>query len=139
VPIGLLHIIPGNQTAYSLFGTFHNLNYYEFITDTYAALHLEHDFNGRVFSRIPFLRKFNLREIIGVRGVWGEISDKNKQLSTPSELLLIAPNNKIYWEYSFGISNIFKILRIDFNFRGNYLENPNIRNYSITGTLGFSF
>ena len=139
VPIGLLHIIPGNQTAYSLFGTFHNLNYYEFITDTYAALHLEHDFNGRVFSRIPFLRKFNLREIIGVRGVWGEISDKNKQLSTPSELLLIAPNNKIYWEYSFGISNIFKILRIDFNFRGNYLENPNIRNYSITGSLGFSF
>jgi len=139
VPVGLLHIIPGNQTIYSLYGTFHNLNYYEFITDTYAALHLEHNFNGRIFSRIPLLRKFNLREIIGVRGVWGEISDKNKQLSTPSELFLIAPNNKVYWEYSFGISNIFKILRIDFNFRGNYLENHNSRNFNVTGTFGFSF
>ena len=139
VPISLLHVIPGNQTIYSLYGTFHNLNYYEFITDTYAGLHLEHNFNGRIFSRIPFLRRYNLREIVGVRAVWGEISNKNKELSSPSELNLVAPNNKVYWEYSFGISNIFKILRIDFNYRGNYLDINNSRNYNITGTFGFSF
>ena len=35
-----------------------------------------------LFSRIPFLKKYNLREVVGLRGVWGEISEENKALST---------------------------------------------------------
>lgn len=141
VPLGLLSVIPGNQTFFSNYGTFSNLDYYEFVTDTYAALHLQHNFNGRFFSRIPIVRKWNLREIVAVRGVWGDLSDANKRLSVPATAStpLQAPSDKIYYEYSFGIGNIFKVLRIDFNFRGNYLTTPDARPFSVTGTFGFDF
>jgi hypothetical protein len=139
VPLGLLSVIPGNQTVFSLYKTFPNLDFYEFVTDTYATVHLEHNFNGRLFSRIPFLRKLNLREIVGLRGAWGQISDENIALSAPTNIPLLAPDDRIYYEYSLGIGNIFKIFRIDFNFRGNYLENPNARAFGVTGSFGFSF
>jgi len=139
IPLSLLSVVPGNQTLFSLYNVFPNLDFYEFVTDTYATLHLEHNFNGRLFSRIPVLRKLNLREIIGLRGAWGQLSDENKALSAPANIPLVAPGEQIYWEYSFGVGNIFKILRIDFNFRGNYLDNPDARPFGVTGTFGFNF
>ncbi|MDO1512084.1 DUF5686 family protein [Maribacter confluentis] len=141
VPLGLLSVVPGNQTFFSNYGSFPNLDFYEFVTDTYASVHLQHNFNGRFFSRIPFLRKMNLREIVAIRGVWGDLSDANKALSAPATINtpLRAPSEKIYYEYSFGIGNIFKIFRLDFNFRGNYLDNPDARPFGVTGTFGFVF
>ncbi len=138
VPLGLLSIVPGNQSYFSIYNTFSQLDYYEFVTDTYTSLHLEHNFNGRIFSRIPFLKKYNLRAILGMRGVWGEISQENRDLNA-SGLLYQAPDDKVYWEYSLGVGNIFKIFRLDFNFRGNYLDNPGARKFGITGTFGFHF
>jgi len=138
VPLGLLSVVPGNQSYFSIYNTFSQLDYYEFVTDTYASLHLQHNFNGRLFSRIPFLRKFNLREIISIRGVWGEISDENRALNA-SGLIYQAPDDKIYWEYSLGVGNIFKVFRLDFNFRGNYKDNPEARKFGVTGTFGFHF
>ncbi|MDT0558550.1 DUF5686 family protein [Ichthyenterobacterium sp. W332] len=142
VPLGLLSVVPGNQTFFSIYNTFPQLDFYEFVTDTYSSMHIEHNFNGRIFSRIPFLKKYNLRAILGLRGVWGELSQDNINLSTtgnPVEFPLIAPSDKIYYEYSLGIGNIFKVLRIDFNFRGNYLDSPGARKFGITGSFGFSF
>lgn len=139
VPLSLLSPIPGNQTYFSIYNTFPNLNFYEFVTDTYISGQLEHNFNGKIFSRIPFLKKLNLREIVGIRGVWGDISEENIMLNAPSGANLIAPSDQVYYEYSFGIGNIFKLLRIDFNFRGNYLDLPDARNFSVTGNLEFAF
>jgi len=139
VPLGLLSVIPGNQTYFSIYTTFPNLDFYEFVTDTYVAGHIEHTFNGRLFSRIPLLRKWNLREIVGLRAAWGELSEANRALSSPTNIPLQAPTERIYWEYSFGVGNIFKIFRIDFNFRGNYLDNPDARPFSVTGAFGFQF
>ena len=145
VPLGLLSVIPGNQSYFSIYNTFSQLDFYEFVSDTYASVHLEHNFNGRFFSRIPFLRKLNLREIVSFRGVMGDISNENILLSTttnPNNIALIAPNKKPYYEYSFGVGNIFKIFRIDFNFRGNYLnkiDNPDARKFGVTGSFGFHF
>jgi len=146
VPLGLLSVIPGNQTYFSIYNTFSQLDFYEFVSDTYASFHFEHNFNGRLFSRIPFLRKLNLREIISVRGVIGSISDANIALSNvpsnPNNLQLIAPSSKPYYEYSLGIGNIFKVLRLDFNFRGNYKDRalyPDARKFGVTGSFGFYF
>tara|TARA_R110002049_G_scaffold32570_3_gene108296 strand:- start:593 stop:3097 length:2505 start_codon:yes stop_codon:yes gene_type:complete len=145
VPLGLLSVIPGNQTYFSIYNTFSQLDFYEFVSDTYTSFHLEHNFNGRLFSRIPFLRKLNLREIVSIRGVWGEISDENIALNTtnnPNSIPLIAPSKNPYYEYSLGIGNIFKVFRIDFNFRGNYKDAilyPNARKFGITGSFGFYF
>ena len=142
VPLGLLSVVPGNQTYFSIYNTFSQLDFYEFVTDTYASVHLEHNFNGRLFSRIPFLKKYNLRAILSLRGVWGELSDKNIALSATGnavEFPLIAPDSRAYYEYSFGVANIFKVLRLDFNFRGNYLGNPDARKFGVTGSFGFYF
>ncbi len=142
VPLALLNVVPGNQTLFSIYNTFSQLDFYEFVTDTYTSVHLEHNFNGRLFSRIPLLRKLNLREIISVKGVWGQLSDQNIALNTtgnPNSILLQAPDDQIYWEYGLGIGNIFKVFRLDFNFRGNYLDTPNARRFGITGSFGFNF
>lgn len=138
VPLGLLSVVPGNQTYFSIYNTFSQLDFYEFVTDTYTSVHLEHNFNGRILSRIPWLRKYNLREIVSIRGVWGDISQENRDLNA-SGLTYLAPTDKVYYEYSFGIGNIFKVLRIDFNFRGNYLDLPDARKFGVTGSFGFYF
>ena len=142
VPLALLSVVPGNQTYFSIYNTFSQLDFYEFVTDTYTSMHVEHNFNGRLFSRIPFLKKYNLRAILSMRGVWGELSDENIALNTTgnlAEIPLIAPNSRVYYEYSFGVANIFKVLRLDFNFRGNYLNNPDARKFGVTGSFGFYF
>lgn len=137
VPLSLLSPIPGNQTLFSIYNSFNQLDFYEFVSDTYVSFHLQHDFGGRIFSRIPFLRKLNLREVIGFRAVYGEISQENIALNA-SNIVYQAPED-IYYEYSVGIGNIFKIFRLDFNFRGNYLDNPGARKFGVTGIFGFEF
>ena len=141
VPLGLLSVVPGNQSYFSIYNTFSNLDFYEFVTDEYATLHIEHNFNGRLFSRIPFLKKYNLRAILGARGVIGNISQDNRDINA-SGLIYEAPNKKPYYEYSFGVGNIFKVFRIDFNFRGNYKDKilyPEARKFGVTGSFGFYF
>ena len=137
VPLGLLNVVPGNQSYFTIENTYALLDYYEFVTDTYASLHIEHNFNGRFLSRVPLLRKLNLREIVGVKGVWGEISDKNLALNA-SNINYVAPT-KGYYEYSVGIGNIFKVFRIDFSWRGNYIDMPNANKFAIKGAFGFHF
>ena len=138
VPLGLLSVVPGNQSYFSIYNAFSQLDFYEFVTDTYTSVYLLHNFNGRLFSRIPLLRKLNLREYVSIRGVWGQISDENIALNA-SGLEYQAPDGEPYWEYSFGVGNIFKVLRVDFNFRGNYLDNPDARKFGVTATFGFNF
>lgn len=137
VPLGLLNVVPGNQSYFTIENTYSLLDYYEFVTDTYASLHVEHSFNGRFFSRIPLFRKLNLREIVGGKVVWGEISDKNIALNA-SNINYVAPT-KAYYEYSVGVGNIFKVFRIDFSWRGNYRDVPNANNFAIKGAFGFHF
>ncbi|NEW78029.1 MAG: carboxypeptidase-like regulatory domain-containing protein [Gelidibacter sp.] len=137
VPLGLLNVVPGNQSYFTIENTYSLLDYYEFVTDTYASLHVEHNFNGKFFSRIPLFRKLNLREIVGAKAVWGQISDKNIALSA-SNINYLAPS-KVYYEYSVGVGNIFKVFRIDFSWRGNYRDVPNANNFAIKGAFGFHF
>ena len=142
VPLGLLSVVPGNQTYFAFFNTFNQLDFYEFVTDTYTTFHLEHNFNGRLLARVPLIRKLNLRAIVGFRTAWGQLSDENILLNStnnPSQITLLAPTEKPYYEYSVGIGNIFKILRLDVNFRGNYLDNPGARKFGVTFTTGFNF
>ena len=137
VPLGLMGIIPGNQSWFVIENTYNLLNYYDFVADEYASLHFEHHFNGRLFSRVPLLRKLNLREIIGIKGVCGRVSDENRLLNA-SGLTYTAPED-IYWEYHAGVGNIFKVLRVDFAWRGSYLEMPDARKFAIRASFGFYF
>lgn len=137
VPLSLLSIIPGNQSYFSAYNGFNLLDYYEFITDEYVTLKLEHNFDGRIFSRIPYIRDLNLREFVGIKAAYGTISEKNKALNA-SNIPYHAPDEKVYYEYFVGVGNIFKFIRIDLNWRGNYAH-PNARKFGINMSMGFHF
>jgi hypothetical protein len=137
VPLGLLSIIPGNQSYFQIDNTFGNLNFYEFVSDEYATLQWEHNFQGKLFARIPGMRKLNWREIIGVRAAYGRTSEENRLLNA-SGLTYLSPETP-YWEYGFGIGNIFKVFRLDCSWRGNYRDVPEANNFTIKGSFGFYF
>ena len=137
VPLGLMGVVPGNQSYFIIENTYNLLNWYEFVADEYASLHFEHHFNGRLFSRIPYFRKLNLREIVGIKGVYGRVSDENRLINA-SGLNYVAPED-LYWEYHAGIGNIFKVLRIDFAWRGSYLDMPNANKFTVKAAFGFYF
>ncbi len=137
IPLGLMSIVPGNQTYFTIENTFNLLDFYEFEADSYATIQLQHNFGGRIFSRIPFLRKLNWRETIGFKGVYGTISDKNRIINIPSGLVYRAPED-FYWEYNAGIGNIFKVFKIEFSWRGSYIT-PDTNNFGIKGSFGFYF
>ncbi len=137
IPLGLMSIVPGNQSIFTIQNTFSNLNFYEFVTDQYATLQWNHDFNGKIFARIPYIRKLNWRENIGIKTVIGTVSSDNKMLNA-SNLIYKAPE-KPYIEYTAGIGNIFKVFRLDFAWRGNYRDVPDVKNFTIKGSFGFTF
>ncbi|MEZ0130923.1 carboxypeptidase-like regulatory domain-containing protein, partial [Flavobacterium sp. LBUM151] len=137
IPLGLMSVIPGNQTYFTIENTFSNLNFYEFITDQYTTLQWNHDFGGRLFARVPFMRKLNWREFIGIKAVHGTISNENRAINA-SDQPYVAPEN-VYWEYNAGIGNIFKVFRIDFSWRGSYLNAPDANKFAVKGSFGFYF
>ena len=137
IPLGLMSVVPGNQSLFDISNTFSNLQFYEFVTDQYVTLKWDHDFQGRFFARIPFMRKLNWRENIGVKSVYGTVSNENRMINA-SGLVYNAPE-KVYWEYSAGIGNIFKFFRVDFSWRGNYLEMPEANKFAVKVSLGFYF
>ena len=143
VPLTMLDVVPGNQAIFSVPRTFDLLNYYDFVTDEYAALHVEHNFNGRILSRIPLLRKLKWREIVGARAVVGNLSGNTISMSPflvdrrlTNDLYI---PTKPYYEYFVGVDNIFKFIRIDFVFRGNYMDIPGATKFAIKGGFGFYF
>ena len=113
------------------------LHTYEFIADEYVTMQWEHNFQGKLFARVPLLRKLNWREIIGARGVYGTVSQENIAINA-SGLEYRAPEDG-YWEYSAGIGNIFKVFRIDFSWRGSYLDVPDAQKFAVKGSFGFHF
>ncbi len=142
VPLALQNVIPGNQSYSLAANTFSQLNYYEFVADTYATFHLEHHFNGKILSYIPLIKKLKLREVGIFRAAYGNLSDASKNINAENNRYS-APDQQIYYEYGFGIENIgfgnFRILRVDFNWRGNYLNRPDISKFGVKAGFQFSF
>ncbi len=139
IPLGLMSVVPGNQTYFIIENTFNNLNFYEFVTDTYTTVQWNHNFQGKLFGRIPGLRKLNLREIIGIKGVYGTLTDESITINVTQPGLVYQAPQKPYWEYSAGIGNIFKVFRIDCAWRANYRDLPGTSNFTVKGSFGFYF
>lgn len=142
VPLALQNVIPGNQ-SYSLApNTFAQMNYYEFVADTYSTLHLEHHFNGKILSFIPLIKKLKLREVAFFRAAYGTLSEESKAINVEG-FKYSAPSDHIYYEYGVGIENIgfgnLRIFRVDFNWRGNYLDRPDVSKFGIKAGFQFGF
>lgn len=143
----LLQYIPrGNQTyAYQL-SSFNLMNFLEFTTDEFVSLKFEHFFYGYFLNRIPLIRKLKLREVISFKGIYGSLSSDNDPNRNPDEIqysldelggvTTFSLDGQPYLEASFGLTNIFRALRVDIVKRFNYLDHPNMPTFFGTRGLG---
>jgi len=132
VPFPLLKLHEGNETyAFDKYA-FNLMNLYEFASDTYLSVTLEHHFNGFFFNRVPLFRKLKWREVAYGKGLIGDISDKNSRamalMDFPESL---GDVNKPYFETGVGIENIFKFFRVDAVWRLSHLDNPNVSKFAV--------
>ena len=144
VPYPLL-ILPNANLTYTIQPeTYTNMNAMEFINDEYASWDITYYMNGNLFNRIPLIKKLKWREVFCFRGLWGHLTDKNNPAyggeglyQFPAETSMLGRTP--YMEASVGIENIFKFLRIDYVWRLNYRDNPDIQKSGIRCTMRLSF
>lgn len=160
VPYPLL-IVPAANLSYILEdNTFSLIDNMEFLNDRYASLFASWDLNGKIFNRIPLLKKLKWREYLGCNVLWGELTDKNNPFlpkNAADSRLFYFPGEfqpdgsfrylsramdkkKPYVELVAGIHNIFKIFHIEYVRRITYTENiPNRRKWGIRGMFRVTF
>ncbi|MGL5957350.1 MAG: DUF5686 family protein [Phocaeicola sp.] len=144
VPFPLLNMPAANLSYILQPQTFNLINNLEFMNDRYASLDTSWDLGGKIFNRIPLIKKLKWRESIGFKMLYGTLTDKNNpNLNVGDGDLFLFPtrngetishmmDRKVpYMECSIGIRNIFKFIHIDYVRRLNYLDNPNVNKWGI--------
>ena len=135
-PYPLLFLHPANQTYSYQKYSYNLMNFLEFVSDQYASINIDHSFNGFILNKVPLIKHLKLRELITFKALYGSLSDKNDPLlqqglfSFPLDAggtpLTYTLGNKPYIEAGIGLSNIFRIFRVDFIQRLTYTGNPNV-------------
>ena len=129
-------------------GTLNMLHNMELFMDRRVSWSVEWNLNGKIFNRIPLLKKLKLREYIGFKGCWGMLTDKNNPAkNTTDDLLYAFPDNRSYaidshvpyMEFSCGIRNILKLFGVDYVRRLNYLDIPGAKKNGVRFNLTLSF
>ena len=131
-PMANLSYITQNNESFNL------INNMEFLNDRYASIALSYDLNGKLFNRIPLIKKLKWREMFRIRGLWGTLTDKNNPYKSHNSDLFLFPmrdgmptshvmGKKPYIEASIGIYNIFKLIHIEYVRRLTYTDLPGIK------------
>lgn len=124
-------LIPNANLSYTIQPESYALmNPMEFINSSFVSWDLTYRPQGLLLNLIPGVKKLGLREIIGVRGLYGHLARK----STPSAEngLFIFPEDAHtrpmdhgpYMELSAGLDNLFRCLRVDYVWRLTYRSVP---------------
>ena len=149
VPFPLL-IMPETNLSYIMQDyTFTAINNMEFLNDRYASAMVLWDMNGKLFNRIPLIRKLKWREWFTAKCLWGGLSDKNNPLlaeNAGDPLLMYFPEgsyvmdpHRPYWEVSAGIHNIFKIVHVEYVRRLSYNHLPTAHKWGIRFMIRMTF
>jgi hypothetical protein len=137
VPFPLLNLPQANQSFFLQEASFNLMNFMEFMSDEYVSFKATYYPNGFFFNRIPLFNRLKLREVVGVKALLGRLTDQNNPdiqadlFNFPTNAdgtpTTFAFNEAIpYIEVSAGVSNIFKIFRVDLLQRITYLDHPNV-------------
>jgi hypothetical protein len=109
---------------------FNLINSMEFMNDRFVSIDFNWDMQGKIFNRIPLIRRLHWREYIGAKMLWGALSDKNNPylernagssvlMAFPDQTQLMNPDVP-YWEISLGIRSIFRFFQVEYVRRMNY-------------------
>lgn len=149
LPYPLLTIHRANQTYAFQLRSYNLMNFMEFVSDRYASLNIDHNFNGFFFNKVPLLKKLKLREIASFKIIYGGLRDENNPNRDASLLQFpvnsegvkttYSLNREPYMEGSLGIGNIFKLFRVDVVKRFSYLDHPVVSEYGIRAMVKFDF
>jgi hypothetical protein len=102
------------------------MNRFEYISDEYAGINIEHNLEKKLLNLLPFMQKTNMRQFWNFKSVWGDLSDANRKLNIQDfyyEYRQRSLRGGFYTEIGTGFENIFKLLRIDFVWRNAPLRN----------------
>lgn len=149
VPFPLL-IMPAANLSYIMQDeTFNMINNMEFLNDRYASLDVAWDLNGKILNRIPLLKKLKWREYIGVKTLWGKLTDRNNPtlLANATDPMLwafpvgsyVMDAKRPYVELIAGVHNIFKILHVEFVHRCNYTHLPTAKRNGVRFMMRVTF
>ena len=147
VPYPLL-IMPASNASFIIQkNTFSLINTMEFVSDRYVALMLAWDMNGKILNRIPLAKKLYWREYLGVRMLWGDLSDKNNPEKNPGNPRLmyfpegtnIMNPNRPYMEMVVGVHNIFKFFRVEYVKRLTYKDLPSAPHWGMRYGVSLTF
>ena len=124
VPFPLLEIHRGNETGGSGQYYFNHMNYMEFASDAFVNLYVEYGLNGFFFNKIWGLRKLKLRELLTFKACYGRLlNDNGSVLSLPANTYEL---KYPYMEAGIGVTNLLKFIRLEYIWRLNYLDHPDL-------------
>ena len=106
-----------------------------FASDLYIHLQTALVTNGVIFNHIPLINKLNLRETLGAKLAYGNLQEKNTKMILPS---FINTFDKPYIQLSAGITNLFKVIAIEYIWAFPQIKNPN-SNWGIQARLSVDF
>lgn len=140
LPFAYLENHPGNDIYYYNANVYNLMNRFEYLSDQYAGINLEHNIGSGLFRFIPLTRKLKWRQFWTGKALWGSLNDANATLNDANNRFKTL-NNTTYLEVGTGIDNIFKLLRFDFVWRLS--KDPSTLNktsrFGIFGSFQFQF
>jgi hypothetical protein len=136
LPYPMLYVQVGNQSPLFAKQAFNTMRFFEFTTDKFISLHYLHNFEGFLTNRIPLVRKLNLRSHANIKGLWGNINHENNELTPLMDKLgrPVLRNKSLdikvpFVEGGIGVSNIFKVVRLDALYRFTYRDSRTLPVY----------
>ncbi len=140
LPFTFLENHPGNDIYYYNPAAFNLMNRFEYLSDKYAGINMEHNIGSGLFRFIPITRKLKLRQFWNLKTLWGSLSAANQSLNNSTGVFKTL-NGQTYMEAGTGIDNILKIFRLDFVWRllPTPLPAQKTSRFGIFGSFQFQF
>lgn len=115
----LLFMHQGNNNFYYSSSAYSNMGEFEYASNRYASLWIDHHFDGKILNNIPLIKLLKFRSIFLFKILVGDIQASNRDIILmPNSLThTFAEKEKVYMEMGFGIENILKVMRVDFMWR----------------------
>ena len=145
VPYPLLTSHIGNEQFVYTDIAYNTMNFFEFSSQSFASLSVQHNFEGFVFNRIPLLRRLKWRLVGTGNLLFGGVSQstldaqiRTDEIGNDLPFFNVLENGRPFAEVGLGIENIFKVFRVDFIRRLTYLENDGVDRTAIKLSFNLS-